>query len=246
MANAQCCSSGSVRRRAEPFGDKIVWWVSVCSILEENMIKDMPRNRIQKVPSLLRRLYYRAAYPHYREGAKIRGLMSDNELFAMISLVRTLPDNATILEIGAFFGRSTYFIENAIGHRTLRHIVVDTFKPECDGMSGQSIRSSFESNLASFLPRLTIWQMDSMGLSKRLDEENTNISFALIDGDHSYLAVKSDTEAVMKHMPMHGKLCFHDFMNPCGVMRLVGEYVEKRMIEPEFVATSMLVARKIG
>jgi len=210
------------------------------------MIKDVPRNRTQKTPSLWRRLYYRVAYPYYPDGVKIRGLMSDNELFTMMSLVRALPDDATILEIGAFFGRSTYFIENAIGHRTLRHIVVDTFEPDCDGMSGQSIRSSFESNLASFLPRLMIWQMDSMGLSKRLDEENITISLAFIDGDHSYIAVKSDTEAVMKHLPMHGKLCFHDFMNPYGVMRLVGEYVEQRMIEPEFVATSMLVARKIG
>jgi predicted O-methyltransferase YrrM len=172
--------------------------------------------------------------------------MSDNELFTLVSLVKKLPDNATILEIGAFFGRSTYFLEHAIGRRAMRHIVVDTFEPRCVGMSGESIRTCFETNLAAFLPRMEIWQMDSRGVAERLENGNVTLDLALIDGDHSYEMVKSDTQAVMKHLRPFGTLCFHDFMNPCGVMRLVGEYVEKGLIEPQWVATSMLVARRIA
>ena len=198
----------------------------------------------RRVTGALKTLGASIRRPSLLAGHKIKGLMGDDELLALLTMASRVRSGSTILEIGVYLGKSTFYVEAGAQGQSIRHIVVDTFETGVAGGASEKRREDFDANISRFREDVEVWEMDSSGLGAKLEAEGVCLDMAFIDGDHSYEMVKSDLEAVLSHSTPGAVICLHDFLTPCGVTRAAGEYLETKAIEPVRLVESLLIARK--
>lgn len=129
-------------------------------------------------------------------------------------------DGDTVVEIGAWLGRSTAFLGRAIqtSGKVIRAVVVDTFEgsPAEPHMlssvnaAGGSIRSLFERNmaLAGLGAVFEVRQVASVEAARSIPDQSC--SFVFIDADHRYQAVRDDIRAWRGKVRSGGILAGHD------------------------------------
>ncbi|MFA5394353.1 MAG: class I SAM-dependent methyltransferase [Candidatus Ratteibacteria bacterium] len=148
-----------------------------------------------------------------------------NFLYSMV--LRANADNC--IEIGTFFGRSSYATCLALGRMGGRRrlICVDLFN--CISFAewndkGMKTVSDYSAYLNPKIRNMldgfnfTIerypFMKDLVEIracdSKTLNLQSERFGFALIDGDHSYDGVKSDFLKIFPQMKKGGIICFHD------------------------------------
>jgi SAM-dependent methyltransferase len=128
--------------------------------------------------------------------------------------------NDTLVEVGAWLGRSTAFLcqrAKASG-KSIKVLVVDTFNVIPEGLpmvsaavaAGGSVRSVFERNmrLAGVRDDLEIHESSSVNAADAIPD--SSCAFVFIDADHSYESVRADIRAWRNKVRPGGILAGHD------------------------------------
>ena len=143
---------------------------------------------------------------------RIEGLLTSSYSVErwLFDKVRDLPDGATILEIGAWLGRSTSCLAfGCVG--TKKHVyTIDTFcGNDTDFIREKSFFSAWEANMreCGVLDYVTPLR----GLSSAFYETwDKPIHFLFIDGGHDLEVVMGDFDAFYPHVVSGGCIAMHD------------------------------------
>ncbi len=143
--------------------------------------------------------------PYFQPGEKV----------FLQSLVRGLPANPLVLEIGTFKGWSA--ITMGLVRRDVKIITIDNhFGIPEDGLTSSSIevhKNIRESNCSG---RIIHLQLSS---SEYINKNNSKFDLIFIDGDHTFEGVKHDFEKFLPYVKKLGIILFHDFHQEDGVTR---------------------------
>ncbi len=170
---------------------------------------------------------------------QIDGWFSDADAQTYKRIVESLPDNARVVEIGSWMGRSTGALVAACkeaGKNPEIH-AVDTFKGTLNEgdvhysvvkQFGGSVRKPFEDNMKALGAELNVIEADSVQAAGAFSDACCDAVF--IDGDHAYTAVSSDISAWLPKVKPGGLIGGHDFDYP-DVRRAVYEAFDWRDVE---------------
>jgi hypothetical protein len=130
------------------------------------------------------------------------GWFLEHDIVMYRNLIKQVPDNSTIIEVGVWKGRSLCSISDLIIKKNLKVIAVDTFTgtpEEHKNIVPEHLLNEFSDNLAKFEIKnhVTI----HVGTFQDFYENNsriTNVSCIYLDADHSTEAVKKDIETALK------------------------------------------------
>jgi len=144
-------------------------------------------------------------------------------------------DGATLVEIGAWLGRSTRWQAQYIkdSGKKINYHVIDTFKGtqneeehvkivEDIGTDG-SIRSLFDKNLEGLEDYITVIEGDSAESAAQFEDES--IDMVYIDGDHSVDGVARDIMSFYPKIKVGGILSGDDYHPVWGVYGAVNNIV---------------------
>ena len=127
--------------------------------------------------------------------------MSRTEKYAFIKLLETIkPTNA--IEIGCYRGGS-----------------LQALQKYCNKVYSIDVDSSLRDERTNLFSNVDFLIGDSKtivpNIIQRLNNNNENIDFVLIDGDHSYEGVKNDFNLFLNYVPKKPLyIVFHDSFNP--------------------------------
>jgi predicted O-methyltransferase YrrM len=167
---------------------------------------------------LIKKIKRFAATKPVRGFEDINGWLSDKEAMALYELASSLPDDAVVVEIGSWQGKSTYCL--ARGLRSGMIHAIDPF--DSAGESGsdllyvnrasmldKSLLETFKNNLqrGGLLKKVSIHH----GYSKDFVGNFESIDFLFIDGDHSVEGCLFDYEKFSPAIRIGGLLGFHDY-----------------------------------
>ena len=155
------------------------------------------------------------AWPVHRF-ADIEGFLRPVEARALYRFARQVPDDAIIVEIGSWKGRSTYCL--ARGLRSGRVYAIDLFVK-----SGSPGNEKFYESHAGDEPILdqfcrNMQRLDvadkvvpRRGRAEDFRGEFPAIDLLFIDGNHTLEACRSDFECYAPHVKSGGYVLFHDY-----------------------------------
>lgn len=157
------------------------------------------------------------------------GFFEPHEAALLIEHVARAPEDARILEVGSYKGRSALFGLSALGPFQ-RWTCVDSFRTAASysGHSADDLRRCLDD------PRVEV--IDSTLAEAEAVLADALFSVALIDGDHSLAGVIADSTRAISRMPAGSILLFHDYndlfpgvvraidlLRDAGVLRTVGQ-----------------------
>jgi predicted O-methyltransferase YrrM len=141
---------------------------------------------------------------------QIEGLTKVSELESLHRLAASMPDNARVVEIGSWKGRSAVAIRLGLP-ASARLWCVDTFRGDDDtygtGLDHSAIRQEFDRNTAG----LDIAVIEAESVVAAGEFEDRSLDWVFIDADHSYTAVRSDIAAWAPKLRPEGLLSGHDY-----------------------------------
>lgn len=164
-------------------------------------------------------------------------------------IIRRLPQNARMAEIGVLVGVLSEFI---LRRRPDVHLtMVDSWapaeeQPECyratgdlharhDAARAAAHRREAEGRAKRFPGRATVMAMTSLDAAKYVPDGSLGLVF--LDADHSYQGVTADLAAWAPKVKAGGYIGGHDYRNPgpgfdfSGVERAVTEWAGGRAVE---------------
>lgn len=142
----------------------------------------------------------------------IPGWLRKDQGLALWNAARRLRPGAVIVEIGSHQGRSTVILGLAAASVGATVIAIDPF---VDWLGGATIRSRFESNIASAGLSETVSL--TVGYSTKLRPTWTRpIDLLYIDGKHDYWTYTDDLRW-SAHLPAGAEILVHDCFSSVGV-----------------------------
>ncbi len=152
---------------------------------------------------------------------KIQTHLTNEELLLLLSLSESLPNGATVVEIGSYIGASSLVIAKGLKADSVIYCV-DTWQN--DAMTEGSIDtfSTFSQNTRSVAKRIKPIRAMSADAAK---DFTSKIHFLFVDGDHSYEGAKTDWDSWQKKLLPGASVAFHDYGWAEGVKRVVHEDV---------------------
>jgi predicted O-methyltransferase YrrM len=155
---------------------------------------------------------------------RIDGWMEPSELEWLYETAHSMPNAASVVEIGSWKGRSTVALCEALMHCPGASIwAVDTFLGDegvvraAGPFDPDVIRDEFRRNTAAY-GHLKVLMMESVKASSAF--EDGSVDWVFIDADHSYNAVVADILAWAPKLKTDGLLSGHDYWHS-GVMEAV-------------------------
>jgi hypothetical protein len=167
------------------------------------------------------------------------GMLHRGNLYCIDYAVKNIASNNPVIEIGSFCGLSTNIINYYLNKYNKSNKIITSdkweFEGKSDGMLGESIIShakykdfvmdSFKRNVSLFssfnLPYaievfsddfFEMWSINSLtkDVFQRTIELGGPISFAFVDGNHSFEFAKRDFENIDKYLEIGGYILFDD------------------------------------
>lgn len=170
----------------------------------------------------------------------IDGWFDFQDLYAAV--VKQLPQNAHVVEVGCWKGRSTSFLAVEMINTDKNMILdcVDTWA----GDAGTGVVADPNGLLRLFLRNMqpvasfiTPIQLQSIAAS-RLYPDNS-LDFVFIDAAHDYEQVYHDIKAWLPKVKCDGFIGGHDYRPECGVVKAVNEHFKN----PQIVNYSWIVKK---
>ena len=166
----------------------------------------------------------RYGFQYYRMSAfkLVKGFLKNEEAIRLYELARSLPHNRpVVVEIGSWLGKSSIVLGSALlKKRAARLYCIDPFDASGDPRSEQryraeassmasSIRDAFDTNIqrAGIACVVNVFHGYSYDFITTWASE---IDMLLIDGDHSFEAVKRDFTDWSPFIKPGGIIAFHD------------------------------------
>lgn len=147
----------------------------------------------------------------------IDGWMTETELAFLYSMASAVPDQAKVVEVGSWKGRSTNAICSALAKKQGAELfAVDTWEGDSqicadydvkDALEQDLIYKEFCENMAGY-DFLKVVRADSVKAAEQF--EDNSIDWIFIDGDHSYDAVCNDVKAWFPKIKDGGVIAGHD------------------------------------
>ncbi len=168
---------------------------------------------------------------------------------AIYNIGRGLLNNSVIVEIGAYKGKSTCFISEAIKtKKNIEFYSIDTFNSEGLSVNPEN-RSTYKEYLINTLPyRKEISTLK--GYSYNIIDllKNKKVDLLWIDGDHSYEGVKQDIKDWLPLVPNGGFVIFHDYRKwpTYGVKEVVDENIKDNKLGVIKKIGMTLITKKLG
>lgn len=168
--------------------------------------------------------------PQFNE---IPGWFSYEQLYT--DVVEKLPNNANIVEVGAWFGKSTNFLAQKIKEsgKKINFTTVDTFKGSPTEDVHNNTLKVFDNDIYSEFMHSTI-MLDNLSIVNIIKDTSTNakdsfvnnsLDFIMIDAGHTYEDVKSDINAWFYKVKPGGIISGDDYIPIFqGVIDSVNEY----------------------
>jgi predicted O-methyltransferase YrrM len=169
---------------------------------------------------------------------QLDGWLTDAEAFGLYQMASSLKQNATVVEIGSWQGKSSYCIASGLKSGTL--FAIDPF----NGDAGDDIASSreyAEKKTGKNLEQIFLQNMLRLGVSSKIQinkgysqdfhEQFTDIDALFIDGDHSYTGCSNDFYLYAGKIVPGGYLAFHDYYPDRG--ELGPTQVIERLVKPD-------------
>ncbi|MEO6096905.1 MAG: class I SAM-dependent methyltransferase [Fibrobacteria bacterium] len=161
-----------------------------------------------------RRLFGKRSVDSYADAQpyveSVPGWMLEGQEKYLFEKVKSLPDGAVILEMGADRGRSTSAMALACKGTSKRIISIDTFAGN-DGIMGKTY--DFYHEWRGNLERLSVGDR-ATGIQGYtfdvLPTWNTMVDFAFIDASHEYIDVLNDLKLIYPFVKKGGWIAFHD------------------------------------
>ncbi|MBC7851046.1 MAG: class I SAM-dependent methyltransferase [Chitinophagaceae bacterium] len=167
---------------------------------------------------MLQRLMQKISLRKISKVHDIDGWLSNNEALGLYSVAGKLNENAVVVEIGSWQGKSTYCI--ARGLKSGQVFAIDPFNA-AGGGDTESEEQYKEKKGSKDLLKSFIHNMESRnvmdkivvkkGYSYEFPHDFEKIDFLFIDGDHSIEGCKSDFELFSPRIVPGGYIAFHDF-----------------------------------
>jgi predicted O-methyltransferase YrrM len=161
--------------------------------------------------------------PEIAHGSEIPGLIHPREGLTLYVLARRSAHIGNVVEIGAFKGRSTWYLARGLDDAGSRYRVISIDPHDEEGQL-EALRTAIRGSLES---RVEIRQALSHETAERFSD--SPVGLVWIDGDHSYEAVRRDFEDWFPRLEEEGWLAMHDTVNNWyGPTRLARELLRGR------------------
>jgi len=174
---------------------------------------------------------------HLSNGAEITGLVLPPELIELNRIVKTLPDNAAIMEVGSCMGLSSGAMALACLGTERRLYVLDTFP------LGNLAKFDRGMKALGVNPHIIIYRGDSRTMPIQYPPEKIDMLF--IDGDHSIETVRSDSDNFFPCLKSGGILALHDHGNQFDGPRMAWDkLIAEGKVKPLNKVLSLMVGIK--
>ncbi|NBI29838.1 class I SAM-dependent methyltransferase [Chengkuizengella marina] len=188
-------------------------------------------------------------YLKYLKKNKVFGMMTEDELQALLLCVMNHDVDGDIVEIGAWAGLSTILLAmgETLSRLHRRVITIDHFKGSLEHqamLKGKSTYSMFMRNisLCKVKDKIKVLQMDSQEAHKLLDQQ---ISILFLDGSHMYPHVKKELKYYPEKVKKNGLILIHDYEPQWQTKIAVDEWIqENEEYEKVVLINTLLIVRK--
>lgn len=170
-----------------------------------------------------------------------------------LQFINWVGEPVTVIEIGAFQGRSSYWMMQALlTHPQARLIVVDPFQNNpnmFDGADMGDYHAEFMGNLAPYLDKITIIREFSDKAEKYLAAlvKPKSVPLGYIDGSHEYVDSIHDARMLAPYIKVGGLMVFDDTGpggNWAGPAQAVKDFLAKNhSFELVYAETQSMVRR---
>lgn len=158
------------------------------------------------------------------------GFFNDSHQEEYARLINLLPDEAFMVEVGCYRGKSLCSVAEIIKKKRLNVIAIDlfddvsyTYDEANVTQSRDGMLNDFIKNIEAFGLRMQIafYKISSVQAAKKIAPK---ADLVFIDAAHDYDSVKADIEAWEPLVKPGGILCGHDYADYCpGVVEAVKE-----------------------
>ena len=189
------------------------------------------------------RAFLRDAATHAADlaaGEQIEGLIHPREGLLLYTLARRSAHLGNVVEIGAFKGRSTWYLVQGLRAERSPYKVI-SIDPHVDPTQLEAYFRTVQQH------RLTDWVEPSVAFSHEVAKSFTGpVGMVWVDGDHSYGAAKEDFDDWFPRLAVGGWYAMHDTVNSwLGPTKLARELLVHRTDLTEIgVVWVTLFARK--
>ncbi|EGJ30191.1 MULTISPECIES: class I SAM-dependent methyltransferase [Moorena] len=172
----------------------------------------------------------------------IDGFLVPGQEEFLFNKVKSLPEDALIVEVGSYKGRSTAAMAFACVGTNRKIYCIDPWIGQCHDLPEKSVFEVWKENLDNYqlTPYIRYFQGYSSEILKRWGEltgEKT-IDFVFIDGSHEYLDVLTDFGLLLPLMKVGGWMAFHDIIETWpGCDYLWHDIVKFRLTDHEYSTT---------
>lgn len=167
------------------------------------------------------------------------------EIALMRKIVRKLPKNAIVVEIGSFKGRSTNVIADELKYANggLIH-AIDLWKGNTGWRDDfdTDVMKTFLNNVKYNSHVIIPVRSDSKKAYKQFKDNSVDMVF--IDGDHSYEGVKADIQNFAPKIKTSGFLLLHDALEK-SVIQAIQESELKYEADLFDISESLVVFKKM-
>ena len=139
------------------------------------------------------------------ELAKSFGYLHPDEVAALAGAVQLIPENGTMINIGAGAGTSSLLV--AESRPDVHIITVDIAETGPAGGLESEYNAFNQAGMGDQLPEQILG--DSKEIGKTWDREK--VDFIFVDGDHGDEGVRGDIDAWLQHIKDGGIIAFHDY-----------------------------------
>lgn len=149
--------------------------------------------------------------------------MTPLERLALYSAAISMPEGATIVEVGSYLGASTVLLAAAARQRHGRVFCIDTWRNETMPEGARDTFAEFMRNVARHIDVIR-------PLRKRSDqlmpgELPDRLEFVFLDGDHSYEAVIREYRFFTSRLASGSILAMHDVLHFEGPQIVMGDAI---------------------
>ena len=172
---------------------------------------------------------------------RVPGYLIPGQEHWLYTIVKDLPEDAVIVEVGSFLGRSTTAMAFACRGTSRKIYCVDTFQGnESDFVKGQSnvtwegdeFLTQFKKNINS--NNLMEYVVPVPGISHEVGAGwDRKIDFLFIDGSHRYEDVIRDFDIFSPHVKAGSIIAFHDVLpNWEGPFKAWNDHIQYHLLDP--------------
>lgn len=150
---------------------------------------------------------------------------TQDELFKLNFLAKTLTKNSVCVEIGSYIGASSLLIAKGLTNNSKLYCI-DTWQNDAMTEGNWDSFNEFSTNTKSVRSKIQTIRKTSL---EAVQDFNLQIDYLFIDGDHSYEGVKSDVDAWFPKLKSGGIVVMHDIGWAEGVIKVIVEDIEPNL-----------------